>query len=226
MGPLNMMENSVQPNINKITEEAINPDFGSNPITQQLSKGSLNIPIGDQVPPMVSGSSPMVTGSQQSQLPMQTGGPPQAPSFVETKPSQGMIPNSPSLQTNLPPVQNTWSLPQSVNEPMNNQHLNNPQHHLNNLQNPSYNHPLQYPQSMQQKPMMQLLPHSQRLSPNYHFPSRMPMDQQGQRPNQMPYYINGNSGNGFEVPIQTSSNVPSFPIQLNSFMNPGRYLPL
>jgi len=233
MGPLNRVENELQPGLKDMTETTMNADFGGSNLQQQLRNGAgqLNMP-GDGRVPIFSGSLPMVTNSQQPPT-MQTDGPPRAPNFAETNLPKGVNPNTPLMQTNLPPPGQNGRRPllqinkQTINPqpPLNNQQnpLNNPQNSMNNAPNPAYN---QYSSQMPQRQGLPLLPHLQRFPQNRLVPGRLPVDQQVQRLYPALYYPNGNAENGYEVQGQTLSNAPVYPDHSASNSNIGRYLQL
>lgn len=228
----------MQPGLQVMTETTMNADFGGPNRQQPLRNGAgqLNMP-GDGRAPMFSGSLPMVTNSQQPPT-MQTDGPPRAPNFDETNLPKGVNPNTPLMQTNLPPLGQNARRPllqinkQTINPqpPSNNQQnllnnpqnpLNNPQNSMNNAPNPAYN---QYSPQMPQRQGLGLVPHFPRFPPSRFIP-RMPMDQEAQRPYPAhPYYPNGNAENGYEVQGQTLSNAPVYPDQSASNLNIGDML--
>jgi len=241
MGPLNRIENELQPGVKNMVETTMNPDFGGSSLQQQLRNGEsqLNIPGNDGQGSFFSGGLPMATGSQQFPT-MQTNGPSLVPNFAETNPPQGINPNTQSMQTNLlPPGQNARRPLQQINKPTiipqplsnNQQHLfNNPQNPLNNPQqsfnsapNSGYNpHSLQ----MQQRPGLALPPHMPRFPLSHYIPGRLPMDQPMQKPYPAPYYPDSNVKYGYEVQGQTLSNAPVYPDQSASKLNIGGYLQL
>jgi len=205
------MVNDMQSNINRLTGQSNNPDFGPTTITQQPPSnigGPSNV-LGGVRMPMVSGGPSMVSANQ-------AGGPSQVPNFDETNLSQGMNqqfrlnpnlesnPNSPSLMTNPPPGQGQQR----------------PHSQMNNAQGPMNNLQSKYPEQNMQQKLMMSLPPSHIYYPQNH--ARPLMGQQTSIPYQPPNYFNGNAENMNEVPMST--NPPAgYPGQSLPNMNFGRY---
>ncbi|CAH1733290.1 unnamed protein product [Aphis gossypii] len=219
MGPMNRIENELQPGLKDMAETTMNGEFGGSNLQQQLRNGAGQLNMqGDGRVPMFSGSLPMVTNSQQPPT-MQTDGPPRAPNFAETNLPKGVNPNTPLM---LPPPGQNGRRPllqmnkQTINPQL---PLSNQQNSMNSALNPPYT---QYSSQMPQRQGLPILQHFPRLPPNYLAPGKLPMDQQMQRLYPHPYYPNGNADNGYEG--QTLSNSPVYPDQSTSNFNIGDML--
>jgi len=210
LGPINNISKDVQSNTNRLIEQPMSPDFGTNPLPpqpqQQLSNaagGPLNMPGGNRIP--------MYSGSPSMGPAMQAGGSLQVPTFDETNQGNPQLRLNSQSQSNTNPAPYTNNLSSGLSQYRPTPQLietNSMQGPLNNVQD-SMNNP--------QHKYLPSVPSTAQYPQTHYLSSRPFMGQQ--RPYPPPSYPNSNIYEA-SAPV-TTQGLPGQSYLTN--MNMGRY---